>query len=73
MIKWRKLITKELESEGGSMKLKELRAASVAEANAHPSYGSRDKKELGAEFDREFPTFKKFKVEGNRVTIVATG
>ena len=40
-IKWKKLISKELQSCGGKMNLKELRKAVVAEARAHPSHTGR--------------------------------
>ena len=72
-IKWKKIISKELESEGGSMKLAELRSAAVKEALAHPSHTGREAKELGADFDAAFGTFTgikgKFVVDGKRVRL----
>lgn len=69
-IKWKKIIAKELRTEGGSMGLKALRKACVAEARAHPSHSGRDKATLLEEFDRMLPTFHKFRQEGGRVSCV---
>jgi thioredoxin 1 len=68
-VKWKKIIAKELKTEGGAMGLKALRKAAVAEVRAHPSHGGRDKEALMQEFDRVLPTFKKFKQDGGRVSI----
>ena len=70
-IKWKKIIQKELQTEGGTMGLKALRKACVAEARAHPSYCGREKAVLQAEFDEVLPTFNKFKVNNNMVTVAA--
>ncbi len=61
-IKWKKVIAKELESEGGTMSLKALRKATVAEVRAHPTYTGREKESLLEEFDREIVRFHKFVV-----------
>ena len=72
-VKWKKIIAKELESEGGSMKLKELRSACVKEAKAHPSHEGRDGKALGEDFDAHFGTYTgingKFVLDGKRVRL----
>ena len=72
-VKWKKIIAKELETEGGSMKLKELRSACVKEAKAHPSHEGRDGKSLGEDFDTHFGTFMgingKFVLDGKRVRL----
>ena len=72
-VKWKKIIAKELETEGGSMKLKELRSACVKEAKAHPSHEGRDGKSLGEDFDTHFGTFTgingKFVLDGKRVRL----
>ena len=72
-IKWKKIIAKELKSEGGSMGLKALRKACVAEARAHPSYKGRDKERVQEEFDESLPTFHKFKVHNNTVSLAPEG
>ena len=64
-----KLLAKELASVGGRMSLRELRKAVVAEARAHPSHAGRRSEELKEEFDRLMPTFDKFRVEGNTVSL----
>ena len=68
-----KIIAKELESEGGSMKLKELRAAAIKEARAHPSHAQRDAKALKADFDDAFGKYTgvkgKFVLNGKRVRL----
>jgi hypothetical protein len=69
-IKWKKMITKELETCGGRMHLKELRKAVVAEAQAHPSHGERKAAALKEEFDEVLPTFHKYRVEGSQVILV---
>ena len=72
-VKWKKIIAKELETEGGSMRLKELRSACVKEAKAHPSHKGRDGKSLGEDFDTHFGTFTgisgKFVLDGKRVRL----
>ena len=68
-IKWKKIISKELQSCGGRMKLKELRKAAVAEARAHPSHQGREKEQLLREFDELLPTFNKYVVQGNHVAL----
>jgi len=72
-VKWKKIISKELESEGGSMKLKELRSAAVKEALAHPSHTGREEKDLRADFDAAFGTFTgikgKFVLDGKLVRL----
>ena len=67
-IKWKKIIAKELKTEGGSMSLKALKKACVAEARAHPSYKGRDKEKVKEEFDEVLPTFHKFKVHNNIIS-----
>ena len=69
-IKWKKMITKELETCGGRMNLKELRKAVVAEVQAHPSHGGRKAAQLKEEFDQVLPTFHKYRVEGSQVLMV---
>lgn len=68
-IKWKKLIAKELEESGGHIQLKALRKATVAEAQAHPSYKGRPAKDLKEEFDRILPTFHKFIIDGGQVKL----
>ena len=68
-IKWKAIITKELQSEGGSMSLKNLRKATVAEVSAHPSYSGRKAKQIKEEFDAVLPTFNKYKVVEGRVSM----
>ena len=70
-IKWKTIITKELESVGGKMSLKELRRAAVAEVQAHPSHQGRKAKQLKEEFDEVFPTFHKYAVVDGQVALVA--
>lgn len=72
-IKWKKIIQKELKSEGGSMTLKNLKKACVAEARAHPSHTGRDKEQIKQEFDEVLPTFHKFKVHNNVVSFAEGG
>ena len=68
-IKWKAIITKELESVGGTMSLKELRRAAVAEVQAHPSHQGRKAKQLKEEFDEVFPTFHKYAVVDGQVAL----
>jgi hypothetical protein len=68
-IKWKKIIAKELETSGGSMGLKALRKAAIAEARAHPSHTGRQKEALGEEFDQVLPTFHKFQTVDGRVAL----
>ena len=69
-IKWKKIITKELQTEGGSMGLKALRKACVAEVRAHPTHkGGKDRETLKEEFDAVLPTFHKFQVDGEKVRL----
>ena len=68
-IKWKKIITKELETCGGRMNLKDLRKVCIAEARAHPSHGDRQGKQVGEEFDAQLSTFHKFSVAGSQVTL----
>ena len=70
-IKWKNIITKELNAAGGSMSQKKLRKAVVAEVCAHPSHASRKAKELKREFDEVLPTFHKYKVVDGRVLLAA--
>ena len=72
-IKWKKIISKELQTCGGKMGLKALRKACVAEARAHPTHLGRDKGELIEEFDRLLPTFKKYSMVGGQVTFAEGG
>eukprot|EP00315_Gephyrocapsa_oceanica_P016768 CAMPEP_0185364944 /NCGR_PEP_ID=MMETSP1364-20130426/12735_1 /TAXON_ID=38817 /ORGANISM="Gephyrocapsa oceanica, Strain RCC1303" /LENGTH=345 /DNA_ID=CAMNT_0027965463 /DNA_START=107 /DNA_END=1144 /DNA_ORIENTATION=+ len=72
-VKWKKIVAKELTSAGGSMSLKALRKDCVAEVMAHPSHGDRKRAELTEEFDREMPRFKRFLVDGGKVSFAPEG
>lgn len=58
---------------GGSMKLKELRSASIKEAKAHPSHQDRDAKSLREDFDAHIGAYTgkmgKFMLDGKRVKL----
>ena len=68
-IKWKKIITKELETCGGRMNIKDLRKVCVAEVRAHPTHSDRKPKQVGDEFDEQLRTFHKFSVNGNQVIL----
>ena len=40
---------------------------------AHPSHGDRKRAELTEEFDREMPRFKRFLVDGGKVSFAPEG
>ena len=70
-IKWKSIITKELESVGGSLSVKKLRKATVAEVLAHPSYSGRNARDVKREFDEVLPTFHKYTVTDGTVSLAA--
>ena len=68
-VKWKKIIAKELKSCGGSMSLKKLRKAAVAEAKAHPSYCDHDSGQLRVEFDQQLSRWNRFVVTDGQIRL----